>query len=180
MGGPTTRAPAWTRVAWTASASSTSITNTKSPIPTRSCAGTVTGGATLDCGGHGCSVKQIALGTIAACALLEDATVACYGGGIVGTLGRGSGERPDIDPVPRRVPSLKNVARVFGGGYSMCALHDDRTVSCWGPDQSENPYGARPGELFAVGWTVTQSGEVEHPVEHIPCTVAAVRDWLGY
>jgi alpha-tubulin suppressor-like RCC1 family protein len=105
--------------------------------------------ATLDCGGHGCAVKQIALGTIAACALLEDSTVACYGGGIVGTLGRGV-ERPAIDPVPRRVPGLKDVAKVFGGGYTMCAVRLDGTVSCWGADQSANPYGARPGDLFVV------------------------------
>jgi alpha-tubulin suppressor-like RCC1 family protein len=105
--------------------------------------------ATLDCGGHGCGVTQIALGTIAACALLEDATVACYGGGIVGTLGRGA-ERPLVDPVPRRVPGLKDVAKVFGGGYTMCAVLLDGTVSCWGADQSANPYGARPGDLFAV------------------------------
>ncbi len=100
--------------------------------------------ATLDCGGHGCGVKQIALGTIAACALLEDATVACYGGGIVGTLGRGT-DRPAIDPVPRRVAGVDKVAKIFGGGYTMCAVHLDGTVSCWGADQSENPYGARPG-----------------------------------
>lgn len=109
---------------------------------------TTPGGATLDCGGHGCGVKQMALGNIAACALLEDATVACYGGGIVGTLGRD--DRPDVDPVPTRVPNLRDVARVFGGGYTMCALHTDKTVSCWGPDQSVNPYGARPGSLFEV------------------------------
>jgi|GEM_PF-2046048 len=105
--------------------------------------------AALDCGGHGCGVKQIALGTIAACALLEDATVACYGGGIVGTLGRGT-ERPAIDPVPRRVPGLNGVAKVFGGGYTMCAVLVDGTVACWGAEQSANPYGARPGNLFAV------------------------------
>ncbi len=104
--------------------------------------------ATLDCGGHGCGVKQIALGTIAACALLDDSTVACYGGGIVGTLGRA--ERPKTDPVPQRVPNLKDVAGIFGGGYSMCALLADQTVTCWGPDQSANPYGARPGDLFRV------------------------------
>ena len=104
--------------------------------------------ASLDCGGHGCGVKQIALGTIAACALLEDSTVACYGGGIVGTLGRG--ERPAVDPIPQRVPLLKNVAGIFGGGYTMCALLTDKTVTCWGADQSANPYGARPGDLFAV------------------------------
>ena len=109
---------------------------------------TSSGGASLDCGGHGCGVKQIALGTIAACALLEDGTVACYGGGIVGTLGRA--DRPMIDPVPTRVPSLKNVAKIFGGGYSMCAILTDKTVTCWGPDQSQNPYGARPGDLFVV------------------------------
>lgn len=106
------------------------------------------GGGSLDCGGHGCGVKQIALGTIAACALLEDGTVACYGGGIVGTLGRA--DRPMIDPVPTRVPNLENVAKIFGGGYSMCAVLIDETVTCWGPDQSENPYGARPGNLFVV------------------------------
>jgi alpha-tubulin suppressor-like RCC1 family protein len=117
-----------------------------SPSGTVAPAGT---SASLDCGGHGCGVKQIALGTIAACALLEDATVACYGGGIVGTLGRGA-ERPLIDPVPRRVPGLKDVAKVFGGGYTMCAVLVDGTVSCWGADQSANPYGARPGDLFAV------------------------------
>lgn len=93
-------------------------------------------------------VRQIALGTIAACALLEDATVACYGGGIVGTLGRG--DRPETDPVPRAVPGLTKVAKVFGGGYTMCALLEDRTVTCWGADQSQNPYGARPGDRFTV------------------------------
>ncbi|GAC1524010.1 MAG: hypothetical protein NVS3B10_23620 [Polyangiales bacterium] len=109
---------------------------------------TSSAGASLDCGGHGCGVKQLALGTIAACARLEDGTVACYGGGVVGTLGRG--DRPMIDPVPTRVPNLTNVAKIFGGGYSMCAVLTDKTVTCWGPDQSENPYGARPGNLFVV------------------------------
>jgi alpha-tubulin suppressor-like RCC1 family protein len=104
--------------------------------------------ASLDCGGHGCSVKALALGTIAACALLEDGTVACYGGGIVGTLGRA--DRPMIDPVPTRVPDLKNVAKIYGGGYTMCAVLTDQTVTCWGPDQSENPYGARPSDRFLV------------------------------
>ncbi len=104
--------------------------------------------ASLDCGGHGCGVKQIALGIIAACALLEDTTVACYGGGIVGTLGRG--DRPEVDPVPKRVPDLKNVTKIYGGGYSMCATLADGTVTCWGPDQSASPYGARPGDRFVV------------------------------
>jgi alpha-tubulin suppressor-like RCC1 family protein len=105
-------------------------------------------GASLDCGGHGCGVKAIALGTIAACALLEDGSVACYGGGIVGTLGRAA--RPTIDPVPTRVPDLRNVAKIYGGGYTMCAVLIDQTVTCWGPDQSENPYGARPSDRFVV------------------------------
>lgn len=105
--------------------------------------------AKLECNGHGCGVKQLALGTIAACALLEDGTVACYGGGIVGTLGHGA-ERPEVDPIPKRVANLTNVAKIFGGGYSMCAVLADRTVTCWGPDQSLNPYGARPGDLFTV------------------------------
>ena len=55
-----------------------------------------------------------------------------------------------IDPVPMRVPGLKSVEKIYGGGYSMCAVHVDRTVTCWGPDQSTNPYGAHPGDLFVV------------------------------
>lgn len=104
--------------------------------------------AKLECAGHGCGVKQIALGIISACALLEDKTVACYGGGIVGTLGRG--DKPMIDPVPQRVPNLKDVAKIYGGGYSYCALREDKTVACWGPDQSLGPYGSHPGEFFEV------------------------------
>jgi alpha-tubulin suppressor-like RCC1 family protein len=97
----------------------------------------------LDCGGHGCAVTALALGSAAACALLEDATVACYGGGIVGTLGRG--ERPEVDPVPTRVPGLEGVQAVFAGGYTVCAVHEGGALSCWGPDQAENPYSTRVG-----------------------------------
>jgi alpha-tubulin suppressor-like RCC1 family protein len=102
---------------------------------------TKTGG--LDCGGHGCAVKSLTLGSAAACALLEDATVACYGGGIVGTLGRG--ERPEVDPVPTRVPGLTGASAVFAGGYTVCAVHESSALSCWGPDQAENPYSTRVG-----------------------------------
>jgi alpha-tubulin suppressor-like RCC1 family protein len=97
----------------------------------------------LDCGGHGCAVTALALGSAAACALLEDRTVACYGGGIVGTLGRE--ERPEVDPTPTRVPGLEGVSAIFAGAYTVCAVVLGSALWCWGPDQAENPYSTRVG-----------------------------------
>ena len=36
------------------------------------------------------------------------------------------------------------------------------------------------GSLFAVGWARLSDGSVSRAIEHIPATLTAVRDWLGY
>lgn len=105
-------------------------------------------GAKFDCGGRGCDTKMIALGSSAGCALLEDGSVACYGGGIVGTLGRGV--QVEVDPAPQRVKDLRDATAVYAGGYNVCAVHADKGLSCWGADQSENPYSTRVGNLAPV------------------------------
>lgn len=102
-------------------------------------------GPKLDCGGGPCNVTSIAMGTLSACVLLADKTVACYGGGTVGSLGRG--EAVDGDPYPQRVKDLGDVAAIYGGAYNYCAVKTSGEVYCWGADQSANAYSMRPGAL---------------------------------
>ncbi len=105
-------------------------------------------GPKLDCGGGACVVTSMAMGTLSACVLLTDETVACYGGGIVGTLGRG--EPVDGDPFPKRVKDLSGATAIWGGAYNYCAANAAGELSCWGADQSANPFSTRPGAMAPV------------------------------
>jgi alpha-tubulin suppressor-like RCC1 family protein len=94
----------------------------------------VTGGA-LD----GKTVTQISAGSQHTCALLSDATIACWGANNDGQLGTGITSR-DIN-VPVAVSEGSNaghtVTRITASGYHTCAVLSDGTVSCWG----RNEYG---------------------------------------
>lgn len=102
-------------------------------------------GPKLDCGGGPCVVTSMAMGTLSACVLLADETVACYGGGVVGTLGRG--EVVDGDPFPKRVKDLTGAKAIWGGAYNYCAANAAGELFCWGADQSANAFSLRPGAL---------------------------------
>jgi alpha-tubulin suppressor-like RCC1 family protein len=94
----------------------------------------VTGGA-LDSK----TVTQISAGSQHTCALLSDATIACWGANNDGQLGTGITSR-DIN-VPVAVSEGSNaghtVTRITASGYHTCAVLSDGTVSCWG----RNEYG---------------------------------------
>lgn len=102
-------------------------------------------GPKLDCGGGPCVVTSMAMGTLSACVLLGDKTVACYGGGVVGTLGRGA--PVDGDPFPQRVKDLTDVVGIYEGAYNACAVKSSGDLYCWGADQSANPFSTRPGAM---------------------------------
>jgi alpha-tubulin suppressor-like RCC1 family protein len=102
-------------------------------------------GPKLDCGGGPCVVTSMAMGTLSACVLLSDRTLACYGGGVVGTLGRGA--PVEGDPFPQRVKDLSDVTAVYAGAYDVCAVKGSGDLWCWGADQSANPFSTRPGAM---------------------------------
>ena len=77
-------------------------------------------------------VRQITIGSSHACALLEDAEVACWGSNIGGRLGSSS---PNTR-VPQIVSNLSDVAEVRAGGAFTCARRTNGDVLCWG----ENTY----------------------------------------
>jgi alpha-tubulin suppressor-like RCC1 family protein len=63
------------------------------------------------------------------CALLDDASVRCWGGGAHGELGV---DKPSADGAPVAVPGLSGVAQVATGDGVTCAIKTDGTVWCFG------------------------------------------------
>jgi alpha-tubulin suppressor-like RCC1 family protein len=69
----------------------------------------------------------------AACAVLRDGSVWCWGANLHGALGRGfvtTAETTRFDAEP--VPGLSDVVGVGAGVAHHCAVHADGSVSCWG------------------------------------------------
>ncbi len=66
------------------------------------------------------------------CALLDDASVSCWGDNSVGQLGDGTNTDQST---PTQTSSLgigRTAVALSSGGFHTCAILDDATVSCWG------------------------------------------------
>ncbi|MBX3226261.1 MAG: hypothetical protein KIT84_43260 [Labilithrix sp.] len=108
--------------------------------------------------GPGRTARAVAAGDGHTCALLDDATVKCWGNNVRGALGLGdtkirgglSGEMGANLPAVR----LDRPARYVGSGrFFSCALLDDGAVKCWGDNKSgqlglgdTSPRGDQPAE----------------------------------
>ncbi len=87
-------------------------------------------------------VAGIGAGGSHTCALRSDRSAWCWGPDEVGQLGDGTTGDPTthvrLKPVQvvRRTGDLTRVRKLDGGAYFMCALRTDRTVWCWGSNES--------------------------------------------
>ncbi|TCS39780.1 RCC1 domain-containing protein [Reinekea marinisedimentorum] len=90
------------------------------------------------------------------CALLEDASVACWGSNDSGQLGNGSSV--DYSATPVAVTGIDNATAISLGISHACALLEDKTAVCWGV----NRFG--------------QLGSNEAPEEATPVTVSGLAD----
>ena len=113
--------------------------------------------------GAGRTATAITAGSSHTCALLDDATVKCWGNGGVGRLGQDStttlgdnpGEMAALAPV--NLGAGRTATAVTAGNAHTCALLDDATVKCWGAGdngmlgQDSTAYlGDNPGEMAAL------------------------------
>ncbi len=72
----------------------------------------------------------VAAGDYHVCALLANATVACWGSNHHGELGVATPKT--VQPTPVMIPGLAGVAAITAGRSHSCALLGDGTVRCWG------------------------------------------------
>ena len=89
--------------------------------------------------GAGRKARAISTGVAFTCALLDNGTVKCWGQNISGQLGMGDViSRGDNDEeLGNYLPAIavggsRRVLAVSAGGFSTCALLDDRSLRCWG------------------------------------------------
>ena len=87
--------------------------------------------------GVGRTVTQITAGDFHTCALLDDATVRCWGWGGNGRLGYGNTTNVGDDEVPGSVGPVdvgvgRTAVQIAAGDSHTCALLDEATVRCWG------------------------------------------------
>lgn len=77
-------------------------------------------------------VAALVSGTHHICALLDDATVSCWGDNSLGQLGRGTLASPAFATTPDAVPGLTDVQGLIAGDGFTCAALADGRVQCWG------------------------------------------------
>ena len=100
--------------------------------------------------GTGRTAKSISVGTDITCALLDDASVKCWGLNSYGQLGIGnntgnnlrigddSGEMAQLTGI--NLGTGRTATAISAGGFSVCAKLDNSSVKCWG-DNSRGRLG---------------------------------------
>lgn len=92
---------------------------------------------------------QISTGGYNTCALLDDATVECWGYNFAGSLGDNLNEDSNV-PYPIKPYNLSNVVKISSGSTHQCALKGNGTVWCWGTNSfgelgdGSNYYAKKP------------------------------------
>lgn len=115
----------------------------------------------------GAQATSIGVGANAACALLSDGNIRCWGSNSSGTLGIGTNTQPSRTTVPSGysavlLPSGRTATALSVGNAHICARLSDATVECWG----SNGLGELGvGTTFTIGLTsaMTTDGIVKGP-----------------
>ena len=119
--------------------------------------------------GAGRTAKAIAAGNDHTCAILDDDTVRCWGGGTFGRLGYGNTNDIGDDETPDSAGPVDfdNTPLVAAGAANTCAVLDDASARCWGAGSS--------GQLGLGYATTTAIGNDETPGSAGPIDVGTGR-----
>jgi len=124
--------------------------------------------------GTGRTAVAISSGAAHTCAILDDASVSCWGNNAQGQLGD---ETTTDRGTPTQTSSLgtgRTAVAITSGYYHTCAVLDDASVSCWG----RNNYAQLGDETYTDRNTPTQTSSLGTTVN--PRTVAlSERDFDG-
>ncbi|MEJ6627885.1 MAG: hypothetical protein QNL08_01745, partial [Ilumatobacteraceae bacterium] len=113
--------------------------------------------------GSGRTARAISAGLVHTCAVLDNATVKCWGNGGYGKLGYGNqnnvGDNPNQMGINLAEVSLgtgRTALAISAGGTHTCAVLDDATLKCWG-DGSSGQLGS--SNVLSVGDDAGEMGE---------------------
>jgi len=113
--------------------------------------------------GTGRTAVDISLGATHACAVLDDASMKCWGQNVAGALGIGDvsdrGDQPGEmgDALPAvALGTGRTALRAHAGDRQSCAQLDDATAKCWGFNQFGQ---AGQGDTFNRGTAANQLGD---------------------
>ncbi|KAJ1480913.1 hypothetical protein T484DRAFT_2770569 [Baffinella frigidus] len=119
--------------------------------------------------GAGRTAVAVSAGSRHTCALLDDATVKCWGNNDAGQLGLGDNANrgDDANEMGANLPSVdlgagRTAVAVSAGGKHTCALLNDTTVKCWGLNDN--------GQL-GLGDTSDRGDDANEMGEHLPAVV---------
>jgi hypothetical protein len=108
--------------------------------------------------GTGRTAQAVAAGDAHTCAILDDATLRCWGAGDDGRLGSGDalarGDEADKAPHLVALGTGRTAASISAGRAHSCAVLDDGTLRCWGYSasgqlglSSDTTVGDQAGEM---------------------------------
>ena len=95
---------------------------------------------------EGRTAKQISLGRIHACVLLDDGGVACWGGNYSGQLGYQNPDGSHENSMPTIVSSLLSIMEIQASGETTCAREQFGRVFCFGSSQNGALLGRGPAD----------------------------------
>ena len=113
--------------------------------------------------GEGRTARAISAGIAHTCAVLDDATVKCWGNGAYGKLGYEN--QSNVGDIPNQMGgNLATVSlgagrtalAISAGGTHTCAVLDDASLKCWG-DGSSGQLGS--GDVVAIGAEPDEMGD---------------------
>ena len=100
--------------------------------------------------------QNIALAARSTCAIVENGTVACWGGGTLYTLGNGVAANSGTPIFTASMPDNRSVVAIDAGGGNACALLDNGSVACWGDSNGDSDVYGEMGDGDTAANTVPE------------------------
>ena len=87
--------------------------------------------------GSDVKARTVSVGSLHACAILDNGTVVCWGGNSTGQLGDGGANLlGSASPVPVALEAQRTATAISLGANHTCAVLDDGSLVCWGLNDS--------------------------------------------
>ena len=97
----------------------------------------------------GAKAQSLTLGPQKSCARMSDGTVQCWGNRPSHLLSSSHADEVPFDVRPRVLP-ITSVVGLSSNLVEDCALHADRTVSCWNEEQAPTAWDSATGSLAVL------------------------------